>query len=210
MENGKVTYILLNGPASCGKSTIAGEMIRHLTHKNIRCKRDEIAGPVKKFIANLLGLPYSSIKKDEINSILSETPRRFLINLIEDYLKENYGDDFLSRTFIYRNNNFDGVVIADDCGFDTELEIIPRAQSFIIRVLRPGFTFANDSRNYVDDFDRKIINDLDLNKAFHQARDMVEYIVEKYRIKPMKDKLYDKVTRANVLDSKSDDVSSTS
>lgn len=147
------------------------------------CKRDSIAGPMKNFAANMLGQAYSSIDKDSHNDLFDEPVRRFLIRLSEQFLKPDYGHDIFGRAFAFRNRKYPGVVVADDCGFDLELSSIPRDQTFVIRVMRPGFNFVGDSRNYITDYDRRIINDLDLKKAYTQAQEMVEYVIQKWKMK---------------------------
>lgn len=176
-------FILLNGPPRSGKSTIANEIIRELTRKQIMCRRDAIAGPMKQFAANMLGQPYTAIDKENHNELFDEPVRRFLIRFSEVYLKPDYGHDIFGRAFAYRNRKYPGIVVADDCGFDLELTALPRPQTFIIRVLRPGYDFGSDSREYISDYDRRIINDVDLKKAFFQAQEMVEYIIGKWKLK---------------------------
>lgn len=171
-------FIMLNGPPSCGKSTIANHIYKLCKQHNVKVKRDAIAGPVKQLLALLLGKPYAAIKKDEFHDLLEQKPRNWLIDLIESYLKENYGDDFLPKCFYYRNLGFGGVVIADDSGMDTEIETIPSHQRSIIRVMRPGFDFRSDSRNYIANPNFVIRNDLDLTNALSQAEGVLSYIIK--------------------------------
>ena len=179
-------YLLFNGPPSCGKSTLLREAIRHLTVRGIKNKRESIVGPMKQFAATLLGAPYSALAKDTPHDLFNgETPREFLIDLSERYLKRNYNTDFFGRAFAERTNHLsdDCVFVVDDSGFVEELESLNPSNVTLVRVIRPGFDFSYDSRTYLPDPNRTIYNDSDLKKLCACGRDVVDYCVEKWRLK---------------------------
>jgi len=177
-------YILLNGPPECGKSTIAREAVRILTRSGYTVKHESIAGPMKQFIANLLGLAYSSVPKDSYHDVLEETPREFLIRLSEDYLKPNYGTNFFGAALYDRTSHVSRrtIHIIDDAGFDAEIKPLPRRHVCLVRIMRPGFGYHADSRKYLPKPDWTLINDADLKKALSLTQDMVQYALSKWRM----------------------------
>lgn len=158
------TYVLLNGAPQTGKTTIAApalcaELRKH--YSNIH--QDSFAAPMKHYIATALSAKYADIRKDApVAELAGYSVREFLIDLSESYMKPRYGEDIFGRLFHYRClriNPLPRFVISDDCGFDVERDALPR--SVTIRINRPGFTFAGDSRGYLSHPDYTIENNGD-------------------------------------------------
>jgi hypothetical protein len=188
-----VFYLVLNGPPSCGKSTLQRHAIRAFTYK-LKAFPESIAAPIKQCFAALLGIPYSSIKKDVKSDLLklanidrNHDPREGLIELSESHFKRLYGDDIFGRALMYRTRSTnrvhrDQVFVIDDCGFDAEFTAFPRENTYLVRIMRPGFDFQSDSRSYVSNPDRILINDGDLHKAESLMDDIVQQCLWKWRI----------------------------
>lgn len=182
-----MTYFLLfNGPPRSGKSAMAREALRHYTLKRISCAFESFAAPMKQFMSALLGQPYTSIAKDDEHPLLDETPRTFLINLSEDYIKRSYGHEFFGSGLLYRADNIrrNTVLVLDDTGFEGEFSILPRPSVCLVRVMRPGFDFMGDSRDYLPKPNLTIVNDGNLERALSLTRDVVDYTINTWRLKP--------------------------
>lgn len=158
-------YIILNGPSETGKSTlIARGLVSRLqlingqfdrdteADKVLRIHQDSFAAPMKNFIASTLGIKYSDLKKNTMMGIIAGyTPREFLIDLSENYIKGRYGDDAFARWLEHRTIRLDPMpdfVICDDGGFQWEYDIL-KTKARVIRCLRPGKTFEGDSRVFI-------------------------------------------------------------
>jgi hypothetical protein len=147
-----VRYVLLNGPPHCGKTTIARELCIAIKEKGKFAIQDSLAAPLKHFIATALGIKYGETNKDrampELNGV---SIRQFIIALAEEHLRDRYGRDLFARWLVYRSLRFPDrkpdFVIVDDLGFVEEVEAMPN--HFIVRVVRPGTSFAMDSRSYI-------------------------------------------------------------
>lgn len=176
-------YFIFNGPPKSGKSTLAREAIRHFTTRQIEARPESLAAPMKQFISVLMGQPYSSISKDEHSDLLGQTPRRFLIDLSETYLKKRYSNDLFGRALLHRSKpSLPIVYVVDDCGFNEEFSVLPRRNVCLVRVIRPSFGFDSDSRGYLPKPDRILYNDADLKKAYSITSDIVDYAVIKWRL----------------------------
>lgn len=179
-------FLLFNGPPKSGKSMLAREAIRHYTHRGIHCSPESFAGPMKLFMSSLLGQPYTSIAKDDEHPLLDQTPRQFLIDFSEDYIKVRYGHEFFGSALLYRTDGtpHNRVFILDDSGFEGEFSVLAAARVSVIRVMRPGFDFMGDSRGYLPSPDYTIINDGTIEKALSITRDVVEYTITKWKLEP--------------------------
>lgn len=147
-------YIILNGPSETGKSTvIARGLVKRLqSFPKLIVHQDSFAAPMKNFIASTLGIKYADLKKNTMMGIISGfTPREFLIDLSENYIKNRYGDDAFARWLEHRCLRIEpspDFVICDDGGFQWEYDIL-RSHGRIVRCIRDGKTFAGDSRGFI-------------------------------------------------------------
>lgn len=179
-------FFALNGPPSSGKSTFANVALKEFQTNGIKANPESLAAPIKSFMSALLGQPYSTIAKDErLDDLLRGTPRQFLIDLAEKFIKLYYGRDFFAKALLYRWRDCleQQVLVIDDIGFPEELSVLPETQKFLIRVLRPKCNFSSDSRSYLSPFDGKIINDGDLNKGINQTVEQVNRAIKRWNLK---------------------------
>lgn len=156
-------YIVLNGPSEVGKSTeIASGLCNRLKLLEYKVVGESMANPMKHFIAVALGMKYSDLKKNSPMAVLQGySPREFLIDLSESYLKKRYQDDFFGRLLEHRILRIDPLpdfVVIDDVGFHEEVHTLGYTLR-IIRVTRPGKTFQGDSRNFLSDPHYTLDND---------------------------------------------------
>ena len=179
---------LLNGPPKSGKSTLAREALRWFTRKQIDAHPEGFANPMRAFASSLLGMPYTSIAKDTRCELLNnDTPREMLISLSEAYLRKKYGREFFGRALLYRWNSamvkpIPTVLVMEDSGFEEELISIPRPNTCLVRIMRPGHNYSADSRSYLTKPDRTLINDSNLEAAYAKTRDIVDYAIIKWRL----------------------------
>jgi hypothetical protein len=157
-------FIILNGPPDSGKTTeIANGLAKRLQQfKEFRTVSDSFANPMKHFIATALGVKYAELKKEVMMGVLNGyTPREFLIDLSENYMKVRYHDDIFGRLLLHRTIRLDPIpdlVIIDDGGFASERDALGH-KARVVRVTRPGRSFSGDSRMYLPDPHYNIDND---------------------------------------------------
>lgn len=177
-----VRIILLNGPSESGKSVnIAPGLMYRMRTLGIPAVQDSFANPMKHFIATTLGVKYSELKKNSPMAVLQGyTPREFLIDLSEHYIKRRYGDDFYGRALLHRVLRLDplpAVVIVDDSGFDEERDAL-KGHERVVRISRPGKTFAGDSRKYLEFPQFALSNDGTLEDLENKLDILSDWIVE--------------------------------
>lgn len=152
-----IRYIILNGPPSAGKTSLAKELCSALNKNDPDRTRiptaivDSFAAPLRHFFAVALGDRFRSMRKDEQRPELSGfTLRQCYIDLAETYIKGRFGDDIFARWLIHRTLRFPNkkpqYVIIDDGGFIPEMQAVPNRM--IIAIYRKGKDFKSDSRSY--------------------------------------------------------------
>lgn len=147
-------YIILNGPSETGKSTVIarGLLERFRLLPSLRVHQDSFASPMKNFIASTLGVKYADLKKNTMMGIIGGyTPREFLIDLSENYIKGRYGDDAFARWLEHRSLRIEpspDIVLCDDGGFQWEYDVL-KSHARVVHCLRDGKTFMGDSRNFI-------------------------------------------------------------
>lgn len=152
MKHYQTKYIILNGPAHSGKSTIARELCSFFRTVKIDAFEDSFAAPIKHYIATAIGEKYSNMPKDSPVAILAgKSIRDFVINQ-SDYMKQEYGDDIYGRLLVnrtLRRNPKPYFVVADSSNDADELDAL-RDDAILIRIERAGYNFKRDSRQYLD------------------------------------------------------------
>jgi hypothetical protein len=159
-----VKIILLNGPPGCGKDTIARFLLDYLRAMGKPVHWLRMSHPIKRAFAGFVNAPIDEFgtvgdgweaNKDQQSSLLDgKTYRQWQIDFSEKFMKPLYGDDVFGRVFAAdladRPVEY---VLVPDCGFHVEAEAIwrylPEAMTMLIRVMRPGHDFSNDSRSYI-------------------------------------------------------------
>lgn len=167
--------IFFNGPPSSGKDTSADFIHGRLGSSVYRYK---MALPLKESCHKMLGLEGSLEELEPLkelpikflvqsgvignfvpNKLVKETGemtlRQFYIHFSENVMKPMFGDDVFGRIAVeYLSRCDTPIATISDSGF--ALEAMPIINYFgaenirLVRVFRPGKTFAGDSRNYVE------------------------------------------------------------
>lgn len=172
-------FIVLNGPPASGKSTIARALCNALAPR-YRTISDSFAAPMKHFVATALGEKYSEMPKDSPRDIFrGSSVREVLIHLSEHYMKERYGQDIYGRLLYYRALRYPekpAFIVCDEGGFIDELQALDNY--FLVKVIRQGKGFDNDSRSYLPDPHYIYYNDTTLDEMWIRIRPLVQAIEE--------------------------------
>jgi hypothetical protein len=158
--------ILINGPPYSGKDTATGFIIKHLKG----CREYKMSAPLKSALRELLCIEDERWKEmlrpgakdlDIIEGKIS--PRQALIKLSEEYLKPMLGDDILGVVAVRRIRRMVSAqhITISDIGFTREvvpiLEFFTAKKVRILGLSRPGYDFDNDSRDYLDLVELKMV-----------------------------------------------------
>lgn len=150
--------IILNAPPHAGKDTI-GRLVKDESPVPLRVlsfkqPMFEIAlamlGPVgyRKF----LGAYNDRSQKEKPQSFLNgKSPREFMIWISEDVMKPRFGKNYFGMRFAEEAERSETPIICTDGGFPDEvIELIRVGHEVkLCRLHREGFTFENDSRDYI-------------------------------------------------------------
>lgn len=159
----KKTILILNGPPSCGKDTLADALVEAFGWQKV-----EFKAALRVDTASVFDVTIESLRKLEKNK---ETPtpllrhpetnepmslRQALIYTSEQVIKPKFGKEHYGLRMLdsLRLSDKD-IFVCSDGGFPHE--VLPLCDAGvrvrIMRIDRPGYTFANDSRNYIpEDF----------------------------------------------------------
>ena len=153
--------ILLNGPPRSGKDTMA-ELIA--TQKYF-CKVEKFAKPIKLAVAAIFfGGDYERFAffdtaemKDVPHEVfLGKTCREVQIAVSESFLKPFYQDKHVFGKLLVSRLTQGGppTVLVSDSGFREEAEELVNKfgadKIKLVRIKREGYTYAGDSRSYID------------------------------------------------------------
>lgn len=156
--------ILLNGPPSSGKDTVARMLIEYLTTVSMSSNRLlRMSHPIKRAFAGTFGyeidemgnVDYWEQRKDEPSILLGgKSYRQWQIDFSEKFMKPLYGEDIFAKIFVsdvaVRPAKY---IIVPDCGFEIEADtvgrLMPEDLIMLVQIRRPGCDFSKDSRNYV-------------------------------------------------------------
>ena len=173
--------IFLNGPPGCGKDTIARHLYilggRHMKFAEPLKAAARAMFHVSDALWKVLEVEGSQSEKDLPRAeFFGKSWRETLIWLSEEVMKPQYGDDIfgkLALTKLWRNNlnntNPTAFTVFSDCGFGPEVSVVADAVGHdncqLWRIQRPGCSFKNDSRGYVDVPNVSVL-------TFHNEHDM--------------------------------------
>jgi len=149
--------VLLNGPPRSGKDTAANGLL--VARPGSALMR--FSAPLKVATHGLFGLPidpdrYEDSKDTPSADFMGLTPRGAYIAVSEQAVKRTFGRAFFGRVMVERLRRITGadMAVMPDSGFAVETTPVIRAVGLanviLIRVHRPGYTFANDSRSYIN------------------------------------------------------------
>jgi|ERR1041385_523510 hypothetical protein len=185
-----IKWIVFNGPPRSGKSSAANWMrqaIHGITAREQGRRivvTDSFTAPMKHFIATALGEKYQDMDKDKMRpELLGRTAREFLIHLSEFYMKDRYGEDVFGRWLVYRNLRnipLPDYVIIDDGGFEIEASTLTKPR--VVRMIRPGTDFTNDSRCYWGNPTITIQNDGNHEHMYHQITTFTRQILSEDKL----------------------------
>ncbi len=181
--NYQTRYIILNGPKTSGKSTIARELCAFFRNCGRDCSEDSFAAPIKHYISTAIGAKYNDMPKDSPVSILGGRSIREFVIGVSDYMKEEYGPDIFGRLLVNRVLRRDPkphFIVADSSNDQDELDAIPNA--ILVRVERPGYEFGQDSRRYLDNPEYTLRNNGTLNDLWVAIEKLGIYINETYPV----------------------------
>lgn len=171
----KVRYVILNGPPSSGKSTIARELTRELAvqDQSNGVIQDSFASPLKHFFATALGDKFNTMNKEKARPELNGySLRQAWIDLAEQYMKKRFGEDCFGRWLVCRSlrnpTKLPFYVIVDDGGFPGEINAVPNR--FVVKVIRPGTDFLGDSRGYFDNPQYNFMNNGTMIDLFQEVK----------------------------------------
>lgn len=152
--------VILNGPAGCGKDTIAD-----ILHKEYDFLHHAMKSSLVVAAAGLAGITlnqmYSLLNrntKDSFNHFLGMTPREWLIEVSENIVKPRFGASTFGTREAIRCQREIGAgnqsIVYSDGGFPEELlsmaTLLGEENILLVRLRRDGYTFDGDSRNYLD------------------------------------------------------------
>lgn len=156
----KRDIIILNGPPGCGKDTIAA----YLTGHSYPAVKASFKQPVFDIAFSMLGPTryvefmdmYNDREQKEKPQVIfgGKSPRQFMTWISEDVMKPVFGDQYFGRRMVEEIHVMcrDLAVVITDGGFTEEIKPLVKAghEVHICRLHRGGFTFAGDSRDYID------------------------------------------------------------
>ena len=152
--------VILNGPAGCGKDTIAD-----ILHKEYDFLHHAMKTPLVVAAAGIAGIPIGQMQsmlnrntKDNYNHYLGMSPRNWLIEVAENIVKPRFGTSTFGTREAIRCQREIGAgnqsIVYSDGGFPEELQAMADALGeeniLLVRLRRDGYTFEGDSRNYLE------------------------------------------------------------
>lgn len=159
--------ILFNGPPRCGKDTAAKflrdnwdsldlsdtPILRRMSHPH----KEMFAKMVDAAIDDDGIVEWWEENKDQASALLNRRSyRQWQIDFSESFMKPLYGEDIFGKLFANyaANQSPSTTFLVPDCGFEIEADAIsrflPKATMHLVRIHRPGTSFAGDSRSYIN------------------------------------------------------------
>lgn len=154
--------VIFNGPPESGKDTLSEMLVEHMDSRIDTAVREEsLSLPLRKLAYQMAGWTgeyegdnYSDFKRAKFEQFGGATGRQLMIDVSERFLKLCYGEDIMAQMLIARNQNFRGLLLIRDGGFQLEVDPLIRAYGvenvYIVNIIRPGKDFTNDSREWIN------------------------------------------------------------
>lgn len=151
--------IILNGPAGCGKDTLAMALVEMGFAKGITSFKNPMfnialaaLGP-DAYHEFLDGYDDRARKEKPEGFLNGLSRRQFMIAISEQFIKPVFGDDYFGKYLAENLPDGDEVFVVSDGGFASEVAPIVAAghDVRIVRLHRDGYTFIGDSREYLYD-----------------------------------------------------------
>lgn len=183
--------VLLNGPPRSGKNTV-GQLLVSRGWVPM-----SFAKALKEMTHRAYGLGelrhdfYDDVKDVASKDFRGVTPRQAYIAMSEKFVKPLHGSDYFGRVLAEAMRKYDEAkgdysVVVTDTGFgDEAMKVVEtRQKSWLVRIVRPGYNFKNDSRDYINPClftannvkQFTLVNDSDIDTLESRVNDMVRMI----------------------------------
>lgn len=149
--------ILVNGPAGSGKDTFGNMLAAELYKAGWQTKTMKFAAVLKSAVHALFGQDtrpdkFESQKNVKLGVFHGRTPRSLYQDMSEKFVKPYLGRKFfgevIGRQILQTRQKDNAAFIITDSGFTEEVlglnSIVPWDKFFIIRIHRPGYSFADE------------------------------------------------------------------
>lgn len=152
--------IILNGPPGCGKDTLAAHLITTLPNTAKREFKERlmtVAAAIAGITVERLRELNSRALKNLPNLALPYglSPREWLIYVSETMIKPHMGEHYFGYAAAGTLVGSDRTYVFADGGFDAEVDTIAdrvgRKNILVLKITRPGHSFAGDSRKYISE-----------------------------------------------------------
>jgi hypothetical protein len=155
--------ILLNGPPRSGKD----ECAKHLFKLPLTKHRAgmfphwfRMSQPIKDAVKVMWDMTSEEVallekhKEKEQKGFAGKSYRQVQISLSEDWMKQQFGPRIFGELALRRiKKSIAEVFVCSDCGFPEEVvplfEMFSKDDILLVKLHRPGYTFAGDSRSYI-------------------------------------------------------------
>lgn len=169
--------IILNGPAGCGKDTLAKELVELGFANRIASFKIPLFNIVKaslgaKSYAEFLEGYNDRTRKEKPEDFLNGLSRReFMIAVSEQFIKPVLGNSYFGEYLARALSDNNKVAVVSDGGFRSEVEPIAAAghDTHIVRLHRAGYNFVGDSRSYIYEVNGAGSHDIDIVPGEIQA-----------------------------------------
>lgn len=154
--------VILNGPPGCGKDTIAKimEVEYDFLHNSMKSSLIKAAAGIAGISEGQLLLWLNSRETKEVPRVdlAGLSPRKLLIHASEQVVKPLFGKKVFGEREAKKCNQAIAEghwsIVYSDGGFPEELEAMSQwlgeENILLVRLRRDGYTFAGDSRNYLE------------------------------------------------------------
>lgn len=158
--------VIFNGPPRVGKDTLSRLIVPYLSGPvRITCFKEKLYDATFTRLLPEFQLfaprdwwgseKYDDLKDDPLAKLVMQdgfegTARECLIHVSEDIIKPAFGAGYFGE--MMADTLKPGYNIISDGGFGPELDPVIEAADYVVvvRLYKTGYTFAGDSRNYID------------------------------------------------------------
>lgn len=178
--------VCFNGPPGSGKDTAAEMLAQILDSKtDLPVRQESLSLPLRKIAYAMVDAPYQAetydrFKRTKFPQFGHRTGRQLMIDVSESFLKPLYSRQVMVEMLTERNREITGILLIRDSGFQHEVSRLMleygHANVYVVRMLRAGCDFTNDSREWVKHRDIGCAMDLDNNGSLDDLRTEVTRI----------------------------------
>jgi hypothetical protein len=187
------SLVILNGPPGSGKDAFFSAV-----KDEFNCFNLKFAEPLKRGVHELLGLDtveaaaFENCKDIKHSQFFYRSPREVYIEASEHFMKKLFGNFVFGHiwcrraaTLLEKIPTIETVIITD-CGFVDELIPVKfywKGPVHLVKIYRPGHSFANDSRGYVkvgDVVEHRIDNNGTLAEYHEKAKQVMWRVARFY------------------------------